>query len=148
MLNLSRKTDYGFYLLTLLAEAAEADGASLSLKKVAAEHGMSFLYLQEVAQGLRRAGFVAARRGPNGGYYLERPAAAISALDVVEALEGPMYEETCMSTDGKYVCVRLGKCPSRRGLAAIKARVLNVLAATSIADLVVEAAGATEPAHA
>src|SRR3989338_4268655 len=133
MLNLSRRTDYGFYLLTLLAEQEDK---ALSLKQVATAHTMSFLYLQEIAQILRRAGFVTARRGPNGGYRLDQPARDISALDVIEALEGPLYEETCMATDSGYTCTRAGKCPSRRGLAAVTERVLNVLATTSIADLV------------
>jgi len=141
VLNLSRKTDYGFYLLTLLAEA---DGRPLSLKKAAEDHDLSFLYLQEVAQTMRRAGFVGARRGPNGGYYLAKTPAEIRVLDVVQAIDGPLYHATCISTDGVYACARAGRCPSRHGLARLKDRVVELLAATTVADLVADAAASRE----
>jgi Rrf2 family protein len=45
-------------------------------------------YLEQIFQRLRRAGLVQGKRGPGGGYTLARPAARISLLDVVEAVEG------------------------------------------------------------
>jgi Rrf2 family protein len=137
LLNLSRKSDYGFYLLALLADVSEK-GGSVSLREVADANDLSFQYLQEVAQELRRAGLLSASRGANGGYRLARPAADVSSLEVVAALEGSLFAHTCMSTDGSYTCVRADRCRSSRGLATLKEKVLGLLATTSLADIVAE----------
>ncbi|PXX63166.1 BadM/Rrf2 family transcriptional regulator [Nocardia tenerifensis] len=46
--------------------------------------------LETVLGDLRRADLVISRRGPDGGYWLARPAAAISVADVIRAIEGPL----------------------------------------------------------
>lgn len=46
--------------------------------------------LETVLAELRRADLVTSRRGPDGGYWLARPAAAISIADVIRAIEGPL----------------------------------------------------------
>lgn len=132
MLNLSRKSDYAFYLLAILAEE---DGA-VSLREVAEANSLSFQYLQEVAQELRRAGLLTASRGAHGGYRLARPAGDVSSLEVLAALEGAFFAETCMATDGSYACVRADRCRSSKGLTTLKEKVLGVLATTSLADIV------------
>jgi Rrf2 family cysteine metabolism transcriptional repressor len=45
-------------------------------------------YLHVLLGGLRAAGLVRTLRGPNGGYELARDPGSITALEVVEALEG------------------------------------------------------------
>lgn len=46
--------------------------------------------LETVLAELRRGGLVISRRGPDGGYWLARPAAEISVADVIRAVEGPL----------------------------------------------------------
>jgi Rrf2 family protein len=46
--------------------------------------------LETVLAELRRADLVTSRRGPDGGYWLARPAAEISIADVIRAIEGPL----------------------------------------------------------
>ncbi|WP_227997986.1 RrF2 family transcriptional regulator [Nocardia australiensis] len=46
--------------------------------------------LETVLAELRRADLVTSRRGPDGGYWLARPAAEISVADVIRAIEGPL----------------------------------------------------------
>ncbi|WP_040772797.1 RrF2 family transcriptional regulator [Nocardia pneumoniae] len=46
--------------------------------------------LESVLGELRRAELVISRRGPDGGYWLARPAAEISIADVIRAIEGPL----------------------------------------------------------
>jgi Rrf2 family iron-sulfur cluster assembly transcriptional regulator len=49
-------------------------------------------YLEQIFQRLRRAGLVAGKRGPGGGYRLARAPIDISLRDVVVAVEGPLGE--------------------------------------------------------
>ena len=39
---------------------------------------------------LRRGGIVTAQRGPEGGYWLTRPASEISLADVIRVIDGPL----------------------------------------------------------
>ncbi len=47
-------------------------------------------YLEQIFQRLRKAGLVHGKRGPGGGYVLQRAAREISLLDIIEAVDGPI----------------------------------------------------------
>jgi Rrf2 family protein len=49
-------------------------------------------YLEQIFQRLRRADLVRGKRGPGGGYVLAREPRAITLLDIVEAVEGPLAD--------------------------------------------------------
>lgn len=55
--------------------------------QIAAQTQVPQDYLAKVLQSLTRNGLVKARRGLYGGYALDRPAAEISILDVLEAVD-------------------------------------------------------------
>ncbi len=65
------------------------DGAVLPATALAEFHGVSASYLLKHLQALSRAGLVHTTPGPKGGYRLNRPAAEITLLDVVLAVDGP-----------------------------------------------------------
>ncbi len=75
--------------------AALPDGAALSAQALAEYHGVPRPYLAKSLQALSREGIVAAQPGRTGGYYLARPAAEITLLDVVHAVEGRRPAFTC-----------------------------------------------------
>lgn len=72
----------------------EDDGV-LPAAALAAFHGVSASYLLKHLQALSGAGLLEAVPGPRGGYRLARPAADISLLDIVIALEGPQPAFRC-----------------------------------------------------
>lgn len=74
---MARKFDYGIILIERLKAAG---GAYLDVKSVAKEHGLPLSYMEKVAQGLRRAGWIEARRGIGGGYKLIKKDLAVSEL--------------------------------------------------------------------
>ncbi len=49
-------------------------------------------YLEQVFQHLRRAELVEGKRGPGGGYVLNRLPEEITLRDIVEAVDGPLSE--------------------------------------------------------
>jgi Rrf2 family protein len=57
--------------------------------------------VSKVLKQLQRAGLVASTRGLRGGYQLARPAAAISAGEILDALEGPFAITDCASGHGQ-----------------------------------------------
>lgn len=78
----------GRYAVVGLLDVAENSAARpASLADVAARQRISLSYLEQLFAHLRRAGLVAASRGPGGGYRLSRPAAEITILEVFQAVE-------------------------------------------------------------
>ena len=61
-----------------------------------AKLGASENHLAKVLQQLVRAGLVASRRGPRGGFVLARPAAEIRLLEIYEAVAGPLRPTECL----------------------------------------------------
>jgi len=88
----TRRTDYAIRALIHLANA-EASPVPASAIGEAMEIPTGFL--QQVLRELQQAGLVTSRPGPAGGYALSRPAAEITVLQIVEALEGPLRNAEC-----------------------------------------------------
>ena len=76
-------------------------------------------FLEAVLADLRRGGMVSSRRGPDGGYWLTRPADEITVADVIRTLEGPLasvrgerpedvtYEGSAESLQRVWIAVRV-----------------------------------------
>ncbi len=69
---------------------AATDDHPVSLKSVAERKRLSDHYLEQLIAPLRNAGLVKSVRGAYGGYLLSRPAAQITAGEVLRILEGPV----------------------------------------------------------
>lgn len=93
----TRRTDYAIRALVYLAAAPER-------RRKAAEiaSGMDIPkgFLHQVLQELQRAELVESMPGPTGGYALARSPEAISLLEVVETLEGPLDDGGCALRGG------------------------------------------------
>lgn len=90
-------------------------------------------YLSKVLQSLRRAGLVHAQRGVGGGFVLARPAAEISVLDVVQAVDPLKRIDACplgISAHGAVLC------PLHRKLDDAIGHVAAAFGTTTLAELV------------
>ncbi len=96
MLRISKLTDYG---TVVLAELAAHGSALSSASDVARTTGIAPPTVQKLLKLLSRAGLVASTRGARGGYRLARPAAEITAAEVIDALEGPVSITECSADD-------------------------------------------------
>jgi FeS assembly SUF system regulator len=131
MLRLSRKADYALIALKHLARHGQT--ASLSAADIAACYGISTPLLAKVLQRLAKKGMVVARHGSSGGYTLARDPAAITALDVVEAIDGPMSITSCSTHRGE--CDHLTNCTIRDPLRRVNDTVLQVLTQVTLSQL-------------
>jgi Rrf2 family protein len=75
------------YALRAVVQLAVAPGEPRTTADIAAATRVPSGYLSKVLQTLARAGIVRARRGLGGGFVLGRPAAQLTVLDVVEAVD-------------------------------------------------------------
>jgi Rrf2 family protein len=71
-------------------------GRPLQTRAMAEAIQCSSAHLSKVLQQMARAGFVAAVRGPKGGYLLARSEKKLSLLAILEAMDGPVGEGGCL----------------------------------------------------
>jgi len=88
--HISAKAEYA--MRALLTLAAEGEGGALTAERLASAQELPVKFLENILVDLRRAGLVRSQRGSEGGYRLARPAAEITAADVLRIVDGPLAE--------------------------------------------------------
>jgi Rrf2 family protein len=86
-MRLSARADYA---LRAAIELAAADGTHLTADQLAQAQRIPGKFLEAILTQLRRAGLVRSQRGPEGGFWLARPAGDISLADIIRAIDGPL----------------------------------------------------------
>jgi Rrf2 family protein len=131
MMKLSTKARYALRAMVELA-CREGKGP-IQLREIAKAQALSPKYLEQLTISLRNAGLIRSERGPNGGYWLSRPAGQITALDVVSAAEGPVTLVECIAQSS--VCERSAACAARRLWTKVSSAISDTLAEVTLADL-------------
>lgn len=84
----------GIYGLRAMFDLAQHSGNSLvQSETIALRQGIPVSYLNQLLITLRRAGLIESLRGPQGGHRLARGPEAITLLDILTALEGPILPQ-------------------------------------------------------
>lgn len=124
--------------------AGLAPGRYLPTKDLAAYHGVPKEYLSKALQALSQAGIVESTLGPSGGYRLARAPAAVTFLEVVEAVEGRASTfactnirraNPCLSAAEKSRCVDSRPCSIARVMWQADRAWRDTLSAVTLADL-------------
>lgn len=113
--------------------AALAPGEYALVKSIAAEAGIPSHFLAKILQDLARDGFLKSSKGPGGGFRLNQPAAGISMLRIVEAVDGAGRYERCIG--GSPECHDRAPCGMHDSWKALRSRIIDYLGGTSVADL-------------
>ena len=86
-MRLSARADYA---LRAAIELAAAEGTHLTADQLAQAQHIPGKFLEAILTQLRRAGLVRSQRGPEGGFWLARPADQIALADIIRAIDGPL----------------------------------------------------------
>lgn len=130
MLRMSKLTDYGTMVLAQLA--ANDRGLSTANQVAEATH-LAQTTVSKLLKTLVHAGLVVSTRGVQGGYALARPAAAISAAEILDALEGPVAITECSSVNGG--CDLESYCRVGTAWQRINHSIRSALEGVTLADL-------------
>ena len=86
-MRISAKVDYA---VRAALELAAAEGGPVKGERIAEAQGIPLKFLENILLELRHDNLVRSQRGPEGGYWLAKPAAEIAIADVIRAVEGPL----------------------------------------------------------
>jgi len=104
-----RLTNQGEYAVRLMIYLASRKGQRrIPAKEIAAAQNIPQRFLRTIVSEFAKQGFLRAFKGKGGGIQLAPGAENRSLLEVIEAVEGPIYLNTCMQ--GEDVCEFSGQC--------------------------------------
>lgn len=136
----SRRTDYATRAVLALAIK---DGGSLKLEQLAESTEAPRSVLEQVMPVLRAAGVVRSTRGPEGGYRLNNPPDQITLERVVRLFEGQLAPIGYATRHNPDPCPEIAT-PLRDAWAEVRDATIEILAATTFADLAARTRGSRQ----
>ena len=124
----------GEYAVRAMIHLASVPSGTLAqISDISAQWGVPENFLRKIVPLLSKSKLIASRRGNGGGIQLAKPAESITLLDVIEAVEGPMYLNKCLI--GPEFCVRTRWCAVHCVWSEAQEKLKEILRGKSIAEL-------------
>lgn len=99
------------YAVRTLVELGKHQGKVISLREIENIQEISAKFTKQIMQPLEKADIVKSKRGITGGYYLNKPPARISLMDIINCFNKEPKIAPCVSGDNN--CDRNGQCKTR-----------------------------------
>jgi Rrf2 family protein len=141
MLKLTKKADYGLMAMKHLAEQSHA--GACSAKELAEAYQIPQELLAKILQKLVKAGLLKSHHGTNGGYFLARDPATISAFEVIRVIDGPLFITSCVTVRGN--CVQHERCTIKEPMRKVNQSIEEVLRRITISEMAGDVDETPEP---
>jgi Rrf2 family protein len=109
LMQITRQADYALRAVIYLSQLRPEERAATS--QIAQEQRIPPSFLAKIVSQLSVAGLLQTSRGARGGVSLARTPQEITVLDVVEAIDGPILLNECVSCGG--TCSFGESCPMK-----------------------------------
>jgi Rrf2 family protein len=97
---LSATCKYGIRAVIFIASRPDQK-INTGLKQISEELKIPKPYLAKILQVLSRKKILHSSKGPHGGFYLLIPAAKLTLMDIIEAIDGGDFFDSCYVTGEK-----------------------------------------------
>ncbi|MCP4482389.1 MAG: Rrf2 family transcriptional regulator [bacterium] len=124
---LRKNTDYAIKALVSLAKKS---GGYVSALDIANEQNIPYQFLRRILQDLIKNGFVASKKGANGGVKIIKNAKDIKVVDLIEIFQGNIEPCSCMLNYN--LCENREECVLRGELEKIEVILKNEFAKLTI----------------
>jgi len=91
-----------------LAIAQETGRPMLRLVEIIEKENIPTAFMEQIFMQLREAGYIDAKRGKYGGYFLAKPADTITIGQIIRLIDGPLAPIGCVSQTSYEKC----SCPN------------------------------------
>jgi len=135
MLRLSTKGEYGVRAMFELAK--HYNKGPLTIKEIARRQDVSIAYLEQLLNKLRKSKLIKSRKGPGGGYVINREPNEITVGMILNSLEGPVAIAHCLNPKTKG-CSRVKGCVSRMLWKSLGEKIEDFLGTINLNDLLIE----------
>lgn len=111
-----------------------AENKKVGVREIAKEVELPLHFTGKILQDLVRKGILASAKGPNGGFYLSRPATDISLMEVISVIDGLEVFKRCGL--GMKNCSDTHPCPLHTDFKKYRDGLATIFATKTIQDLV------------
>jgi Rrf2 family protein len=130
---LTKTSEYALRAIVYIAMQA-AESKKVGIKNISKELDLPLHFIGKILQDLVRKGIIASVKGPNGGFYLNRPASAISIMEVVSVIDGVEAFKRCGL--GLKNCSDTHPCPLHQDFKKYRDGLAALFSTKTIQDLV------------
>lgn len=133
-MKISTRGEYGIRAMVYIA-GHTGDG-SITSHEIATHQGIPEPYLRQILALLSKHRLILSNRGPQGGHTLARPAEDVTLRDILVVLEGQTTSVDQILALPCTIEVGPERCAIREVFLEVKQAVEDILAGTTLADLV------------
>lgn len=111
----------------------------VQISTIAEKESIPRKFLESIMLELKKAGYLASRKGKGGGYYLLKEPKDISISEIYRVLEGPIAPVPCVSLNFYEKCEDCkdeAKCEIHLLMVQVRDSALNIYNNTFISDLI------------
>ncbi len=130
-MRLTRAGEYAVRCMVYLAHKGK--GIQVSKQEIAEAADIPAHFLAKIAQDLARAGMIAIKQGPKGGYSMLKNPEEISLLEVVEVMIGEIFLNDCVGRP--RTCRVSRQCSVHKVWEEARNQLRETLAKVNLADL-------------
>ncbi|MEO1023645.1 MAG: Rrf2 family transcriptional regulator [Bacteroidota bacterium] len=128
---LSQGTQYAISALIVISK--NPDGGAISAAELAKSLDCPAAYLSQILSKLKPSGVIKSQRGLNGGVYLGRPTHDITVYEVITAIDGDSFFNSCfMGIEG---CGSIEACPFHHIWSIEREKIKEWLQTTTFSDI-------------
>lgn len=132
-MQINQATDYAFRVVSYFSSLPPE--TIVTAKRLSEQEKIPMRFLLKIMRILVKKDIVKSFRGIEGGYALARPPAAISLLDVIEAVEGPITLNPCLADQNSCNKNQTHLCPVHPILKEIQKKLTDEFRQYNFADL-------------
>jgi len=128
-----------YYAIRAVYALAEHEGPDpMKIADIAEREKIPIRFLEVILGQLKGGGFVASRRGAEGGYRLARPAERLTVGEIMRYVDGPIAPVDCVSQSRPKECDFHGDCSFFGFWGRVRQAMSDVVDRTTFADLIRE----------
>jgi len=131
MMELTRKGEYAIRGIIYLAQ--QPPGKMSLISEIAEAVDAPQTFLAKIFQNFAKQGIVNSYRGTGGGFTLGRLPSDITLREVVEAVEGPIMPNRCLT--GKGSCGKDSECLVHPVWRKVQSQIVQILEGVTIEEL-------------
>ncbi|MBW7889191.1 MAG: Rrf2 family transcriptional regulator [Bacteroidetes bacterium] len=136
----NKQSEYALQAVIYLAKKPPQE--LVAAKDISSKLNIPYHFISKTLQLLVNKGFLTSMKGPFGGFSLARSAKEITVMDIIEAIDGREFIDTCVM--GFPDCGGENPCPAHEMWSKIKEKIQADLLSKSLYDM---AAGITKPEY-
>jgi len=132
-MRLTTMTTYAVQAMLDLANQPE--GSVVTLREIANRQGIKAKYLEQIFLKLNHAGLIRSKKGPGGGYYLERSVHEIKISEIMTAVGESSAPVRCLASESLNCCSRRKDCNIRPYWEKMKKTIDQFLYSSTLSDI-------------